>query len=108
VASLSALGVGAVSTIPLASSSCDFLEMMIVLVAGMLVSRVCYSNMFQWLIFFITWMGLDYLDYLDHLMLGHNGSVAMFIGQHMLSWGLIGQMQLFLNVIRNGAIGYEL
>ena len=93
VASLTALLVGATSTIPLASCNLPFLEMSLVFVVGIIVSRVSYGTMpmVRWLLFFSVW---TLLDYLDHHFLGHNGSVAIYMGQHYLSWALIGQLQL--------------
>lgn len=104
VASLAALTTGALCTIPLAACHIEFLEMMIVLVVGLTVSKLCYNTMIRWLIFFVTWMSLDYLD---HYLLGHNGSVAIYIGQYMVSWGLIGQLKLAAGMITQGAVRYS-
>lgn len=103
VASTTALLAGAISTIPLACFDSEYIEMAIVLVTGMMVSKLAFNTLGRWLFFFLIWM---LLDYLDHLFLGHNGSVAMYIGQHMISWGLIGQLQLSLNILLKGAVSY--
>ena len=103
VASMTALSIGAISTIPLARFDSEYIEMAIVLVTGMTVSKLAFNSVGWWFTFFLVWM---LLDYLDHLMLGHNGSVAMYIGQHMISWGLIGQLQLSFNILLKGAVSY--
>ena len=73
------------------------------LVTGMMVSKLAFDSMGRWLVFFVSWM---LLDYLDHLVLGENGSVAMYIGQHMISWGLIGQLQLAFQILMRGSVRY--
>lgn len=110
VASAAALLVGATSTLPLAmmtafhddtATSMPFLEMIIVLFVGLAISRILYATMWRWLIFFLAWISLDYLD---HHFLGHNGSVAIFMGQHYISWGLIGQMRLAVGLLWNNVL----
>ena len=99
VASLTALMTGAICTKPLASFvDRAFVEMVLVLTAGLVISRAYYGvpAMIRWLIFFVVW---ESLDYFDHLLLGHNGSVAIYLGQHYISWALIGQLQLATGMV---------
>lgn len=113
VASIAALLVGAISTVPLLATSQPWLEMTLVLMTGMAVTHVCCGNittstttrmmmMMRWLSFFHIWA---ILDYLDHCFLGHNGSVAIYLGQHYISWALLGQLQLAFTVFRSWVMG---
>ena len=63
VASAAALLLGAIATFPLALCDMEWIEMMLVLFVGLAISRICYATMRQWLVFFLVWTSLDYLDH---------------------------------------------
>ncbi|CAB9529227.1 expressed unknown protein [Seminavis robusta] len=105
VASIIALLTGALATIPLLACPIPFVEMALVVTTGIAVTQILCSNphngtmTLRWFAFFVTWA---LLDYLDHYLSGRNGSAAMYVGQHYISWALIGQLQLAFHMVSSG------
>lgn len=89
------LSVGAVVTRALLSVAIPWAEASLIIFVGSCISRH-YGVMEQFLFWFNAWM---LCDFLTHNYVGMNGSMAIFIGENYLSWGLISQGVLFVDLI---------
>ena len=93
--------VGAMATLPLIGTDLPFAEFYVVAAVGTLVAKR-YGVALKWLTLFQIWVTLDYLD---HYFLGYNGKTALYIGEHYISWALIGQAKLTTGIVL-GHLGF--
>ena len=96
----STLIVGMLATRPLMHLGTPTLEMSLMSVTAAAISTR-YGVFVRFMVLYTAWL---LADAGDHAALGHNGAFAFYVGDHYLSWALVGQARLWWTMTSTGEL----